>query len=1176
MTFLNSLLQVDKNFKEAWDNINLGRNICINGVDDSGKSYFISSMAEKLQRAVFILTYNDIQAKSIYDDLKFFVKDKFDIQLFISRPHLLYNIDAGTQDIFSTRQEAIVAAIVSEKPIIVASIEAMSTCLIPKQAYEKTIIKLRVGDTVNFQDLTKKIIAAGYSMVDMVQTKGQASKKGGIFDICPLGLNSGIRIEFFDDEIDSIRMFDIDTQRSFDNLQSIDIYPSRELLFDKDIKEKACIELKKDIENMAARIKERKQREGFMQKFSHVLENIENDIHMDGIEKYIGYFYDTTDTILDYMPKDTVVFIDEPNRIKQRYDNLKVEFDEMIKSIIEKGTFLDRYYDVIRNYDDIVMTCAEKPCSVLNYLKQDVKRIRIDTNLSMESKTISSFYGKLNELAEKVKENKEKLYASILVCSTEAQAKRLIDELQEYNISIYIYDKNNDVENYLNPTVYIGGIHRGFEVGFSNTTENSANKLKGICIINYSEIFGLSSKKKSKRKVKKADRIKTYGDLKIGDYVVHINHGIGIYTGIEQLTIDNIRKDYLKIAYQGGDSIYVPTNQLDMLQKYVGAGEKEPKINKLGGSDWQKVKNRVKKSVEDIALKLIELYAQREASRGFEFSEDNVWQTQFEDMFPYEETDDQLQSIKEIKQDMESHKVMDRLLCGDVGYGKTEVAMRAAFKAVQDGKQVAYLVPTTVLAQQQYRSFCTRFKEFPINIEVMSRFRTSSQQKQITEKLKIGDVDILIGTHRLLQKDINFKDVGLVIVDEEQRFGVKHKEKLKELKKNVDVLTLTATPIPRTLHMSMIGIRDISVIEEPPQDRYPVQTYVLEYDGEFIKDAIIKELSRGGQVFYVYNRVETINECEGRLKKLLPDARICTAHGQMSPAQLEDRIMEFLEGEYDIIVCTTIIETGIDMPNVNTLIVENADRMGLSQLYQLRGRVGRSNKIAYAYFTYKKDKILSEVAEKRLQAIKEFTEFGSGFRIALRDLEIRGAGNILGAEQHGHMEAVGYDLYCSLLEQAVARLKGNRVEELPETTLDLAVDAYISSNYVKDEIQKIQMYKKVAAIENDGDVILIQEEFVDRFGDIPKPVENLIQIALIKSMAKKLYIEAINQLSNSIIIKFSSSEKFDVNMVSRLIDKYKNSIKFENGTKPSLRFNLKDKKPDNIFKSIKKVLKDMV
>jgi transcription-repair coupling factor (superfamily II helicase) len=708
------------------------------------------------------------------------------------------------------------------------------------------------------------------------------------------------------------------------------------------------------------------------------------------------------------------------------------------------------------------------------------------------------------------------------------------------------------------------------------------NQLRGfeypelkVSVISDKEVFGETKRKKTSKPKKGVSKIKSFTELKLGDYVVHTNHGIGVYRGIKQLELEGHKKDYLQLTYDNGDMLYVPVDQLDLVQKYIGQEGKKPKINKLGGSEWAKAKSKVKRSIEEIAEDLVKLYAMRSTIKGHSYQKDTVWQKQFEEEFPYDETPDQLSAIEEIKKDMQSDKPMDRLLCGDVGYGKTEVAIRAAFKAVMDGKQVAFLVPTTILAEQHYNNFVQRFSDFPVKVDMVSRFRTPTQQKVTLKAVKEGNVDILIGTHRLLQKDIQFKDLGLLIIDEEQRFGVTHKERLKEFKKNIDSLTLSATPIPRTLHMSLVGVRDISVIETPPEERYPIQTYVVEFNDQLIRDAIMREMNRGGQVYFVYNRVETIRDMASFIQKLVPEARVAVGHGQMSERELEDVVLGFVKNEFDILVSTTIIETGMDIPNVNTIIINDADKMGLSQLYQLRGRVGRSNRIAYAYLTYKKDKILTEVAEKRLRAIKEFTELGSGFKIAMKDLEIRGAGNMMGSSQHGHMAAIGYDLYCRMLEDMVRLIKGEIEKEPIETTVELKVDAFIPGDYINDEMQKIEVYKKIAAINSFDDMMEIQDELIDRFSDIPTSVENLMNIAYVRSIAKVLGIEEIKERRDELWFQFESKDWIKNELVSALIGEYSKSISFKEEKKPTIVYKLMDIKREELIPKVRAILERM-
>ncbi|EKY27245.1 transcription-repair coupling factor [Clostridium celatum DSM 1785] len=792
--------------------------------------------------------------------------------------------------------------------------------------------------------------------------------------------------------------------------------------------------------------------------------------------------------------------------------------------------------------------------------------ISLFKDIELKQTSLSNYNGQFDLLVNDIKERKEKGYKTLILAGTRTRGERLVKTLRDMEVES-VYKDNVDSIEYGEAVITFGNLIKGFECPDFK-----------VSVISDKEVFGEAKKvlPKKKNKKKGVGKITSFTELKPGDYVVHANHGIGVFKGIKQIDVAGNTRDYLDIVYDKGDKLYVPVDQLDLVQKYIGSEGNTPKINKLGGTEWQKAKAKVRKSINEIAEDLVKLYATRAALKGYKYSKDTEWQKQFEDEFPYEETPDQLSSLEEIKKDMESDKPMDRLLCGDVGYGKTEVAIRAAFKAVMDGKQVAFLVPTTILAEQHYKNLTKRFSDFPVKIDMISRFRSTKEQRATLKALKEGNVDILIGTHRLVSKDIEFKDLGLLIVDEEQRFGVAQKEKIKNLKKNVDVLTLSATPIPRTLHMSLTGVRDISVIETPPEERYPIQTYVVEQNDQLIRDAILREMGRGGQVYFVYNRVESIEGMANYIRELVPECKVGIIHGQMTEKELETEMMNFMNKEYDVLVCTTIIETGIDIPNVNTMIVNNADKMGLSQLYQLRGRVGRSNRIAYAYFIYTKDKVLTEIAEKRLKALKDFTELGSGFKIAMRDLEIRGAGNMMGSSQHGHMAAIGYDLYCRMLEDTVKLIKGEIDKEPIETTVDIKIDAYIPSSYIQDEIQKIEIYKKIAAIESLEEYQDIKEELEDRYSALPEAVYNLMDIAYIKSLAKELLIEEIKETPKEVRFKFQQGYKDFNNIYKILLKKYKENIILYFGDIPFFAIKLNTIKKEEAINFYKEILKELI
>ena len=795
------------------------------------------------------------------------------------------------------------------------------------------------------------------------------------------------------------------------------------------------------------------------------------------------------------------------------------------------------------------------------------KELRAREVYNLQTKGVNPYNNSFEMLTRDLKRLKRTGYRVVLLSGSRTRAKRLAEDLRDYNLSsFYSEDLNRQVQD--------GEIM----VTYGHVTEGYEYPMLKFMVISETDIFG-KTKKKKKRKTYEGQKIQNFSELKIGDYVVHENHGLGIYQGIEKIEVDKVAKDYMKISYAAGGNLYIPATQLDLIQKYASADAKKPKLNRLGGQEWHRTKTRVRGAVREIAKDLVELYATRQQQEGFVYGEDTVWQKEFEEMFPFEETEDQLLAIEETKRDMESRKIMDRLICGDVGYGKTEIAIRAAFKAVQEDKQVVYLCPTTILAQQHYNTFMQRMKEFPVRVDLMCRFRTAAQQKKTIEDTKRGLVDIVIGTHRVLSDDLQFKDLGLLIIDEEQRFGVQHKEKIKKLKENVDVLTLTATPIPRTLHMSLIGIRDMSVLEEAPVDRMPIQTYVMEYNDEMVREAIQRELSRGGQVYYVYNKVKDIDEITARIQKLVPEAHVAYAHGQMREHKLENIMLDFINGEIDVLVSTTIIETGLDISNANTMIIHDADQLGLAQMYQLRGRVGRSNRMAYAFLLYRRDKLLREVAEKRLAAIREFTDLGSGFKIAMRDLEIRGAGNLLGAEQHGHMEAVGYDLYCKMLNEAVKHLKGELPEESYTTTVDLNVDAFIPASYIPNEYQKLDIYKRIASIENENEMEDMLEELIDRFGDVPKKVQQLLNVALLKALAHSAYVEAVEQKGETVKFVMYERAKVKVEKIPDLLEKYKGDLQFTVDTNPYFtnlkKGKSKKEKGEDVLELVKNVLIDI-
>ena len=1135
--------------------------IGVYGLSESAKNYLVNGVYEQLDKSLLILTHSDVEAKNIYEDLSFYVND---VYYFPTREVVFYNADAISGDLRWERLKVMKKITEKGKKIIITCIEALAATYIPIDLFQKYIFKLSVGSTLDLNDFSQKLIQCGYERVDIVDTKGQFCIRGGIIDLYPPISALPFRIELFDEEIDSIRTFNSETQRSIDKVNEIDIFPAKEIILTEESMKSGYNRIKEDLDNVIGSFNKKKDKESIERITSLVnvnLEALKETWSFEAIDSYMPYFYDNTSTFLDYM-KGAFIVVDDAQRCFGKLDSVYFEFEENYENFLRRGNILPSQGEILINKERIYEDLGTLEVMTLNAIVKSTKVLAPRSIISFSQITIHDYHGQLDMLIEDIKDKKNKGYKTVILSGTRTRGERLIDTLRDRGIESVYKDSISKIE-LGEVVVTFGNQLKGFEYP----------ELK-LCVISDKEVFGQSKRKTTSRSNKKGvSKIKSFTELKLGDYVVHVNHGIGVYKGIKQLEVHGHKRDYLELSYNSGDTLYVPVEQLDLVQKYIGSEGKAPKISKLGGVEWIKAKNKVKKSIADIAEDLVKLYATRATLKGYKYGKDTVWQKQFEEEFPFEETPDQIIAIEEIKKDMESDKPMDRLLCGDVGYGKTEVAVRAAFKAVMDGKQVAFLVPTTILAEQHYKNLTKRFSDFPIKVEMVSRFRTIAQQKAVIQAVKEGNVDILIGTHRIIQKDVKFKDLGVLIVDEEQRFGVTHKEKIKSIRKNIDVLTLTATPIPRTLHMSLTGVRDISVIETPPEERYPIQTYVVEFNDQLIRDAILRELNRDGQVFFVYNRVETIKDMAAYIGKLVPEARVGIAHGQMTERELEAVMIDFMENKYDILMCTTIIETGIDIQNTNTMIIYDADKMGLSQLYQLRGRVGRSNRIAYAYFTYRKDKVLTEVAEKRLKAIKDFTELGSGFKIAMRDLEIRGAGNMMGAAQHGHMAAVGYDLYCRMLEDTVKNIRGDVEKESIETTVEIKIDAYIPSTYIEDETQKIEIYKKIAAIDCYEDMLDIQEEIEDRFSDIPSSVANLMDIAYLRSIARQVGIIEIKEVKEEIILQFDSKERISQELVKALISKYNRSIIFKLGTKPAFAYKIKDLKKEQMLANLIEIVK---
>lgn len=1137
----------------------------INGLSDSGKACFIYSIFNECDKSIFIVTSSDVEAKNICEDLSFYYPSVYYLP---SKPVVFYNVYAVSGDLRWARLKVIKEMLTEEKKIITTSVESiMSACIAP-DLYKKNTIKLSLGDELNVDDLVNVLINSGYQRVSMIDAKGQFSIRGGIIDIYSPVESLPFRIELFDDEVDSIRSFNIESQRSIEKIQNIEIFPAKELILSEKEISLGVEKIENDLQNILSNLNDKEIIERTEKSINRNLELLKENGTFDTIESYLPYFYSETSTLFDYM-KESIVILDDEVRALGKAKSVLFEFEDDYMNYLERGNVLAKQAELIINKDKFFQNLRNSNLLALNLISKtnSVKDISKRRHFNFNQLTLSGYQGKMNLLIEDINHMQSKSYKTIILAGTRPRGERLAASLREEGLNCVYKDKIDDIKMG-EVVITFGNQLKGFQYPDLN-----------ICVISDKEIFGKARKKSKRIKGKGISKINSYAELKPGDYVVHTNHGVGVYKGIKQLEVQGYKKDYLELSYNSGDKLFVPVDQLDIVQKYVGGEGKQPKVNKLGANEWIKSKNKVKKAINEIAEDLVKLYAIRSTLKGHKFNNDTVWQKQFEEEFPFQETPDQLRAIEEIKEDMESNKVMDRLLCGDVGYGKTEVALRAAFKSVMEGKQVAILVPTTILAEQHYNNMLKRFSDFPVKIDMISRFRTPVQQKKTLLEVKAGNVDVLVGTHRILQKDVEFKDLGLLIVDEEQRFGVTHKEKIKNLKRNIEVLTLTATPIPRTLHMSLTGIRDISVIETAPEERYPVQTYVVEFNEQLISDAILREINRGGQVYFVYNRVETIKEMAVYINNIVPDAKVAIAHGQMKERELEKVMLDFMDQKYDILLCTTIIETGLDIQNANTMIIYDADKFGLSQLYQLRGRVGRTNRIAYAYLTYKPDKILSEVAEKRLKAIKDFTELGSGFKVAMRDLEIRGSGNLIGNAQHGQMASVGYDLYCRMLENTIKMVKGEIQKEPIETTVSIKIDAFIPEKYIVDEMQKIEVYKRIAAIDSEERLMDIQEELEDRFSDIPASVDNLMKIALLRSIANSIGIEEVKEKENEVTIKFENNEKFNSNFIKGILKNYSQYVVFSMGEKPIINFQIKDIKKEflvNILKEFFEHLKSII
>ncbi|UTH13733.1 transcription-repair coupling factor [Macrococcus equipercicus] len=1115
---ITRILRQDERFNEL-SSIFGRKNLLITGLNPSAKAVMMAEQYLAEDRQMMVVTSNLYQAEKLEADLSRLVPEdelfKYPVQ-----DIMIEEYSTKSPELMSERIRTLSHLATGRPGLFIVPVSGLKKLITPKALFGSHIVSLTLGHDIELDVLQQQLVDMGYVRRNRVTTVGEFSVRGGLVDIFPM-IGKPVRMELFDTEIDALRYFDADSQRSEENIEQVEITAASEFIFNAaqiaSIQEglgRALAATEKKLSKEAAET----LHETYDSLMMHTTELLDHNI----LRRAIKFAYPEETAIVDYLADDAIIVVDEYNRVKETELSVAREIEEFQTSLIESGRgFIGQRFMKEEAFNQLLNRYKTSFFTLFTATMP----VAIEELVKFSCKPVQQFYGQYDLMFSEFDRFRKQGYTMVVLASNPTRKKKIQDMLVDMQLPVAVDRIVNEPGIAL---ITEGDLSEGFELPYMK-----------LAVITERELFKLRKEKprRTQKKMSNAEKIKSYQELNIGDYIVHVHHGVGRYLGVETLLVNNIHKDYIKIQYKGTDQLFVPVDQMSYVQKFVGSEEKEPKLNKLGGTEWKKTKARVQQSVNDIADELLKLYQERERVQGYQFGPDTEEQDSFEMDFPYEPTEDQKRSLEEIKEDMEKPKPMDRLLCGDVGYGKTEVAVRAAFKAVMDGKQVAFLVPTTILAQQHYETFIERIQDFPVEVQMMSRFKTAKEIKQTKEGLKSGFVDIVIGTHKLLSKDVVYKDLGLLIVDEEQRFGVTHKEKIKALKTNVDVLTLTATPIPRTLHMSLLGVRDLSVIETPPENRFPVQTYVLEYQQNFIKEAMDRELARNGQVFYLYNRVQTIYQKAEQLEMMMPSARIAVAHGQMAERELEETMLGFINGEYDVLVTTTIIETGVDVPNANTLIIEDADRFGLSQLYQLRGRVGRSNRISYAYFLHAPNKVLTEVAEQRLQAIKEFTELGSGFKIAMRDLNIRGAGNLLGRQQHGFIDAVGYDLYTEMLQQAVNEKRGIETkEEAPDIEIDVQVDAYIPAEYVREEQAKIEFYKKLRLVQSEQELLDVQDELTDRYGDYPVEVERLLNIVKIKVNALAFGIVNIKETAKDIEIFVSEASTAKVDGVQLFKD----------------------------------------
>ncbi|MCI5547222.1 MAG: transcription-repair coupling factor [Clostridiales bacterium] len=1179
--------------------------VCVTGLDDSQRLHLLAALARETGRMLLFVTATDQLAQKATDDLLALMNGR--VQLLPAREINFLRVAAASGDLAARRVEAMGAALAGGLRALVAPVDALMFRLMPPASFKRGVIKLQRGLVIEPKDLMAKLIDAGYERVDIVESRGQCALRGGIIDVFPVGRASALRLEFFDDELDMLREFDALTQRSTDEIERAWVLPANETLLTADEASAAAERIlralgrREEDEQRAGESAGNRQRaieaqfgltpwDDFAREISDALDELPSLDEMSAdkafsqaankpaapqgelekqflprvealratrscpaAESMMPYLYEQCACVMDYL-KNPIVVLDQPDRLRTRCENRMLEFEEQFKVALERENALPGQAELLIGYDELLRRLTGGTAVATMPLAVSQPDLRFSGLFRFEGLSGGGYQSNMHELARDVKTWKKEGWRVGFLMGGAARGQRLSRTLEELGSPVpYAEDVSRLTPGIPLSTPY--SLSRGFRY--------PAIK---FAVITESDVYG-STRQRTRSSWKAGQKLEAFTDLKAGDFVVHESYGIGQYMGTERIQSDGVYNDYLLIRYQGSDRLYVPTDQLDRVQKYIGSEDAPPKLNRLSGSEWQKQKARVKADIDEIAEDLVQLYSERHDAQGFAFPPDTPWQREFEDKFPYEETDDQKRAIAEIKRDMEQPRPMDRLLCGDVGYGKTEVALRAIFKCVVEGKQAVLLAPTTILVQQHYQTILKRFSGYPIRVDMLSRFRTPAEQRATLEDIKTGAVDIVVGTHRLLGSDVSYADLGLLVIDEEQRFGVKHKEAIKKLKKNVDVLTLSATPIPRTLHMSMVGIRDMSLLRTPPEERYPVQNYVVEYSDELIRDAILRELGRDGQVYVLYNRVQSIERFYERLRRLVPEARVAIGHGQMREHALEDVMLDFYEGKYDVLLCTTIIEAGLDVPRANTLIVIDADRFGLAQLYQIRGRVGRSNRLAYAYLTVQPGKVLSENADKRLAAIREFTEFGAGFRVAMRDMEIRGTGNLLGNRQSGHMSAVGYDLYVKMIEESVRHLRGEAPPAGDVTTrMELRIDAYLPGDYVPSDKQRVEVYKKIAQINGSARRADVIDELIDRFGSPARPVMNLIDIAHLKGLCSRLGMDTVSLKGGKLAMRFAPDAKPDPNRLLEALSRHPNALMLSATVPAVLYFNAGAKSTEELIR----------